>query len=58
MTVVSSISETHCLLSVCFAESTNERVATFFYLTFSALVVLGAWQIIHLRSYFKKSELP
>lgn len=48
---------TRCRMSV-LTESTNERVATFFYLTFSALVVLGAWQIIHLRSYFKKSELP
>lgn len=27
----------------------------FFYLTFTCLVLLGAWQIIHLRSYFKKS---
>lgn len=27
----------------------------FFYLTFSTLVLLGVWQVIHLRSYFKKS---
>lgn len=36
-------------------ESTNERVASFFYLTFSVLILLGVWQIVHLRSYFKKS---
>lgn len=30
----------------------------FFYLTFSTLVLLGVWQVIHLRSYFKKSASP
>ncbi|GAA5998980.1 Erv25p [Rhodotorula paludigena] len=38
-------------------ESTNDRVTKFFYLTFTCLVLLGAWQIIHLRSYFKKKHL-
>lgn len=38
------------------AESTNDRVRNFFFLTFSTLVLLGVWQILHLRSYFKKSE--
>lgn len=28
----------------------------FFFLTFSTLICLGIWQIVHLRSYFKKSE--
>lgn len=39
-------------------ESTNERVKSFFYLTFASLVVLGVWQVLHLRSYFKKSAPP
>lgn len=31
----------------------------FFFLTFSTLILLGIWQIVHLRSYFKKSpSLP
>ncbi|GAA5930090.1 hypothetical protein JCM3775_004512 [Rhodotorula graminis] len=38
-------------------ESTNDRVTKFFYLTFSTLVLLGVWQVIHLRSYFKKKHL-
>lgn len=38
-------------------ESTNERVANFFYLTFTTLLLLGVWQVLHLRSYFKKSAL-
>ncbi|GAA6011896.1 hypothetical protein JCM10207_003422 [Rhodosporidiobolus poonsookiae] len=38
-------------------ESTNDRVKSFFWLTFSTLVLLGLWQIIHLRSYFKKKYL-
>lgn len=37
------------------AESTNARVKNFFYLTFSTLILLGVWQVVHLRSYFKKS---
>lgn len=37
------------------AESTNDRVASFFFLTFGTLISLGIWQILHLRSYFKKS---
>lgn len=39
------------------SESTNDRVRNFFFLTFSVLIGLGIWQILHLRSYFKKSEL-
>ncbi|KAJ8295074.1 Endoplasmic reticulum vesicle protein 25 [Rhodotorula toruloides] len=35
-------------------ESTNARVKNFFYLTFSTLILLGVWQVVHLRSYFKK----
>ncbi|GAA6027172.1 hypothetical protein JCM8097_002453 [Rhodosporidiobolus ruineniae] len=38
-------------------ESTNDRVKSFFWLTFSTLILLGIWQIIHLRSYFKKKYL-
>jgi hypothetical protein len=38
-------------------ESTNERVKNFFWLSFAILISLGAWQILHLRSYFKKSAL-
>ncbi|GAA5851113.1 hypothetical protein JCM8547_004136 [Rhodosporidiobolus lusitaniae] len=38
-------------------ESTNERVQKFFWLTFAVLIGLGAWQILHLRSYFKKKYL-
>ncbi|KAK4053255.1 vesicle coat component [Microbotryomycetes sp. JL221] len=38
-------------------ESTNDRVRNFFFLTFTTLIVLGAWQVIHLRSYFKKKHL-
>ncbi|GAA5985795.1 hypothetical protein JCM5350_005286 [Sporobolomyces pararoseus] len=38
-------------------ESTNERVASFFYLTFAVLMLSGVWQIVHLRSYFKKKHL-
>ncbi|BGP55348.1 hypothetical protein JCM8202_004688 [Rhodotorula sphaerocarpa] len=38
-------------------ESTNERVANFFYLTFTTLLLLGVWQVLHLRSYFKKKYL-
>ncbi|KAM0755872.1 hypothetical protein T439DRAFT_320575 [Meredithblackwellia eburnea MCA 4105] len=38
-------------------ESTNDRVRNFFFLTFSTLILLGIWQIVHLRSYFKKKYL-
>ncbi|KAK4048000.1 vesicle coat component [Microbotryomycetes sp. JL201] len=38
-------------------ESTNDRVRNFFFLTFTTLIVLGIWQIVHLRSYFKKKYL-
>lgn len=36
-------------------ESTNDRVRIFFILTLSTLLLLGAWQIAYLRSYFKSS---
>ncbi|SGY44436.1 BQ5605_C001g00157 [Microbotryum silenes-dioicae] len=37
-------------------QSTNDRVRNFFFMTFTLLILLGIWQILHLRSYFKKSE--
>jgi p24 family protein delta-1 len=39
------------------AESTNKRVQNFALLTFCALVVLGIWQIFHLRAFFKRKYL-
>ncbi|GAA5897551.1 hypothetical protein JCM6882_003514 [Rhodosporidiobolus microsporus] len=38
-------------------ESTNDRVMNFFWITFSTLILLGVWQVVHLRSYFKKKYL-
>lgn len=38
-------------------ESTNQRVQSFGFYTFIALVGLGVWQIFHLRSYFKRKYL-
>ncbi|GAA5824148.1 hypothetical protein JCM11251_001540 [Rhodosporidiobolus azoricus] len=38
-------------------ESTNDRVLNFFWITFTTLILLGVWQVIHLRSYFKKKYL-
>ncbi|KAH8828752.1 emp24/gp25L/p24 family/GOLD-domain-containing protein [Flagelloscypha sp. PMI_526] len=37
--------------------STNKRVQNFAWFTLCALIGLGAWQILHLRSYFKKKYL-
>ncbi|KAK9898535.1 hypothetical protein P389DRAFT_167056 [Cystobasidium minutum MCA 4210] len=38
-------------------ESTNERVYWFSLLTAATLVSLGIWQILYLRSYFKRKHL-
>lgn len=38
-------------------ESTRGRVARCFFFTFSTLILLGVWQISHLRSFFRKSSL-
>ncbi|KAK0567412.1 vesicle coat component [Tilletia horrida] len=38
-------------------ELTNQRVQNFAWLTLVALVALGVWQIIHLRSFFKRKYL-
>lgn len=38
-------------------ESTNERVYYFSLLTAATLVSLGIWQILYLRSYFKRKHL-
>lgn len=38
-------------------ESTNERVWWFSLLTAATLVSLGIWQILYLRSYFKRKHL-
>ncbi|GAA99635.1 uncharacterized protein L969DRAFT_94085 [Mixia osmundae IAM 14324] len=38
-------------------ESTNERVKFFSLLTVATLVSLGVWQIVYLRSYFKRKLL-
>ncbi|KAH8918561.1 hypothetical protein BT69DRAFT_1267648 [Atractiella rhizophila] len=38
-------------------ESTNDRVRVFSTLTMVTLVLLGVWQIFHLRSYFKRKYL-
>ncbi|EPQ26960.1 uncharacterized protein PFL1_05595 [Pseudozyma flocculosa PF-1] len=37
--------------------STNERVSNFAWLTLIALLALGAWQVFHLRSFFKRKYL-
>jgi hypothetical protein len=34
-------------------ESTNERVKWFAFMTMGVLVVLGAWQVVYLRAYFR-----
>ena len=34
-------------------ESTNERVKWFAILTMFSLVILGAWQVVYLRAYFR-----
>ncbi|KIJ25248.1 hypothetical protein M422DRAFT_184931 [Sphaerobolus stellatus SS14] len=38
-------------------ESTRDRVQSFALFTIFALVALGAWQILHLRAYFKRKYL-
>ncbi|KAI5453986.1 vesicle coat component [Naganishia albida] len=38
-------------------ESTNSRVQNFSLLTLFVLIGLGAWQILHLRSFFKRKYL-
>ena len=37
--------------------STNIRVQNFAWFTILALLALGAWQIMHLRSFFKRKYL-
>ena len=37
--------------------STNARVQTFGWFTIVALLSLGAWQIMHLRAFFKRKYL-
>ncbi|TFL04631.1 emp24/gp25L/p24 family/GOLD-domain-containing protein [Pterulicium gracile] len=37
--------------------STNQRVQSFAWFTILALAALGAWQILHLRAYFKRKYL-
>ncbi|KAI0074078.1 hypothetical protein K474DRAFT_1665818 [Panus rudis PR-1116 ss-1] len=37
--------------------STNRRVQNFAWFTFFALIGLGTWQILHLRSFFKRKYL-
>jgi hypothetical protein len=38
-------------------ESTNERVWWFSVLTIATLISLGIWQILYLRSYFRRKHL-
>ncbi|KAE8266617.1 hypothetical protein A4X09_0g5730 [Tilletia walkeri] len=38
-------------------ELTSQRVQNFAWLTLAALIGLGAWQIVHLRSFFKRKYL-
>lgn len=37
--------------------STNKRVQNFAWFTLGALICLGAWQIFHLRAFFKRKYL-
>jgi hypothetical protein len=39
------------------AESTNDRVKWFSIVITVGIVALGAWQLIHLRSFFKRKYL-
>lgn len=41
----------------CMAESTQRRVVNFAWVTIVALLALGAWQIIHLRNFFRRKYL-
>ena len=34
-------------------ESTNERVKWFAFVTMGMLVIIGVWQVIYLRAYFR-----
>ncbi|CCO26865.1 Endoplasmic reticulum vesicle protein 25 [Rhizoctonia solani AG-1 IB] len=38
-------------------ESTQRRVVNFAWVTIIALVALGAWQILHLRNFFRRKYL-
>lgn len=52
-----SVQEKLILQSGCYAEATNERVAWF---SISSLLVcagLGAWQLWHLRQFFKRKKI-
>lgn len=40
-----------------FLVSTNDRVQSFAWFTIVALLSLGAWQIMHLRAFFKRKYL-
>ena len=46
----------HAFLTVR-AVSTNARVQNFAWFSLFALLGLGAWQIVHLRSFFKRKYL-
>ena len=37
--------------------STNQRVTNFAWFTIIALAALGAWQVLHLRAFFKRKYL-
>ena len=43
--------------STCFPASTNRRVTNFAWFTIIALAALGAWQVLHLRAFFKRKYL-
>jgi hypothetical protein len=45
------------LIAVLSAVSTNQRVQKFAWFTLIALTALGVWQIVHLRSFFKRKYL-
>jgi hypothetical protein len=39
------------------AASTNDRVQSFAWFSILSLAALGVWQVLHLRSYFKRKYL-
>ena len=43
--------------STCSPASTNQRVTNFAWFTIIALAALGAWQVLHLRAFFKRKYL-
>lgn len=45
------------VLELTCAESTNDRVKWFSILITVGVVALGAWQLLHLRSFFKRKYL-